>query len=242
VYISDINRELISTYTHIRDDIEDLVATLREMEHEYLPSSDDIRKPHYYKKRERFNELKAKEDTSVEIAALFIFLNRTCFNGLYRVNGKGGFNVPMGRYKNPTICDEGNLTAVAKRLQGVEIVCGDYRESGKFIDKKTFAYFDPPYRPLTETASFTSYVKDGFGDDEQVELARFITELSRKGAIVVASNSDPKNTDEKDDFFDELYKSLSIARITAGRAINSVGERRGRVSELLISNYEKAKA
>jgi DNA adenine methylase len=238
VYISDINRELISTYTHIRDDVEELVETLREMEQEYLPSSDDIRKSCYYKKRERFNELKAKEDTSVEVAALFIFLNRTCFNGLYRVNSKGGFNVPMGSYKNPSVCDEGNLTAVAKRLQDVEIVCGDYRESRKFIDKKTFAYFDPPYRPLTETASFTSYAKDGFGDDEQVELARFITELSRKGAIVVASNSDPKNTDEKDDFFDELYKSLSIARITASRAINSVGERRSRVSELLISNYE----
>jgi DNA adenine methylase len=239
VYISDINRELIATYTHIRDDVMELVEILRMMEREYLASSADLRKCYYYERRERFNELKTNENTSVELAALFIFLNRTCFNGLYRVNSKGGFNVPMGSYKNPTICDESNLTAVAKRLQGVEIVCGDYRESMKFIDNKTFAYFDPPYRPLTETASFTAYAKDGFGDDEQVKLAQFIIKLSSKGAVVVASNSDPKNSDERDDFFDELYKSLTITRITASRAINSVAEKRGRVSELLISNHRE---
>jgi DNA adenine methylase len=242
VYISDINRELIATYTHIRDDVEELVDKLRIMERAYLPISDDARKICYYEKRARFNELKAKSDTSVEVAALFIFLNRTCFNGLYRVNSKGGFNVPMGNYKNPAICDECNLRAVSERLRNVEIVCGNYRESRRFIDKKTFAYFDPPYRPLSETARFTSYAQDGFDDREQVELARFIKELSRAGAYVVASNSDPKNTNESDNFFDELYNSLTIARISASRAINSVVDKRGRVSELLISNHGKASA
>ncbi|AEC01780.1 Dam family site-specific DNA-(adenine-N6)-methyltransferase [Parasphaerochaeta coccoides] len=238
IYISDINRELIATYTHIRDDVGELVDALRTMEQEYIPASDDDRKEYYYEKRERFNHLKAESDTSVEVAALFIYLNRTCFNGLYRVNSKGGFNVPMGSYKNPTICDENNLAAVSERLQNVEIVCGDYKESWSFIDKRTFAYFDPPYRPLSDTASFTSYAQDGFDDDKQEELARFIKELSRKGAYVVASNSDPKNTNEGDNFFDELYNSLSIARISASRTINSVGDKRGRVSELLISNCE----
>jgi DNA adenine methylase len=241
VYISDINRELILTYTHIRDDVGELVDALRTMEQGYIPASDDDRKTYYYEKRDRFNALKADAGTSVELAALFIFLNRTCFNGLYRVNSKGGFNVPRGRYKNPAICDEGNLTAVSERLQNVEIVCGDYKESRDFIDKKTFAYFDPPYRPLSETASFTSYAQDGFDDKKQEELARFIQDLSRKGAYVVASNSDPKNTNESENFFDELYNSLSIARISSSRAINSVGEKRGRVSELLISNYRPFK-
>ncbi|MDR1801186.1 MAG: DNA adenine methylase [Lachnospiraceae bacterium] len=242
VYISDINRELIVTYTHIRDNASELVDELRTIEREYLPFSEDERKTYYYNKRERYNNLKAKSHTGVELAALFIFLNRTCFNGLYRVNSKGGFNVPMGSYKNPTICDESNLIAVSERLQNVQIVCGDYRESRKFIDKRTFAYFDPPYRPLSDTASFTSYARDGFDDKNQMELARFIKELSKKGACVVASNSDPKNTNESDNFFDDLYNSLSIARISASRAINSVGEKRGRISELLITNYEGARA
>ncbi|MCI1664475.1 DNA adenine methylase [Bifidobacterium crudilactis] len=240
IYISDINRELIATYSCIRDDVEELVQVLRQMEHEYLPGSEDIRKPYYYEKRRRFNELKAKQITSVEVAALFVFLNRTCFNGLYRVNRNGEFNVPIGNYRNPTICDENNLTAVAERLQDVEIVCGDFRESRRFIDNNTFVYFDPPYRPLTKTASFNSYAKEEFGDNEQIQLARFIEELSRKGAVVVASNSDPKNADDKDEFFDELYKKLSISRISASRAINSVGKKRGKVSELLITNHGKA--
>jgi DNA adenine methylase len=236
VYISDINRELIETYTQIRENADELISVLSTLECEYLPLSDDERKNYYYTKREQYNALKANAATGVEIAALFIYLNRTCFNGLYRVNGKGGFNVPMGSYKNPTICDSDNILAVSKSLQGVRIVCGDYKESGDFIDNKTFAYFDPPYRPLSVTSSFTSYAQAGFDDEKQTELACFIKEMSSKGAFVIASNSDPKNTDENDNFFDNLYNTLSIVRISASRAINSVGAGRGRVSELLISN------
>jgi len=236
VYISDVNRELITTYSVIRDHVAELIDTLKKFATEYIPADDDYRKEIYYANRDRFNFLKAAGKGDIELAALFIFLNRTCFNGLYRVNSHGAFNVPQGSYKNPTICDESNLTAVSEKLQGVEIVCADFRESRSFIDGKTFAYFDPPYRPLTETASFTSYAEGGFGDAEQTALARFIDEMSERGAHIVASNSDPKNANEQDDFFDDLYANHNITRISASRAINSVGASRGKISELLICN------
>lgn len=237
VYISDINRELIETYVQIRDNVEELISVLNALELEYLSLSNEERKDYYYAKRKHFNSLKSNDDNSIEIAALFIYMNKTCFNGLYRVNSKGEFNVPMGSYKNPTICDADNLRAVSVRLQDVKIICGDYKKSSEFIDNKTFAYFDPPYRPLSATSSFTSYAQNGFNDERQTELAQFIKEMSQKGAYIVASNSDPQNTDVSDNFFDNLYKPLSIARISANRAINSVGAGRGRISELLISNF-----
>jgi len=236
VYISDINRELIQTYTAIRDNVAELIAHLKDLELKYLSASDDARKETYYSVRDHFNVLKSVGNESIEMVALFIFLNRTCFNGLYRVNSHGAFNVPQGSYKNPTICDERNLLAVSEKLQGVTIVCADYKESRSFIDSTTFVYFDPPYRPLTVTASFTSYVENGFGDKEQAELAAFINEISKCGASIVASNSDPKNTDENDNFFDHLYAQHEIIRIFASRAINSVGSSRGKISELLIAN------
>jgi len=237
IYISDINSELIKTYTGIRDNLKELLAALRILEQDYLPLDTDRRKEYYYGKRDRFNFLKQNNENDVELASLFIFLNRTCFNGLYRVNSKGGFNVPMGNYKNPTICDEDNLLEVSKKLHGVKIVCGDYKEATEFIDSRTFVYFDPPYRPLSETSSFTAYSQDGFGDREQMELAKYIDDMSAKGAFIVASNSDPKNTDKNDDFFDTLYAKHKIRRIDATRMINSVAEGRGKVSELLIVNY-----
>jgi len=237
VYISDINRELILAYKAIRNNIGEVVSQLKYLESIYLPANDEKRKELYYLNRQRFNDLKKENYASSEIAALFIALNKTCFNGLYRVNSKGEFNVPQGSYKNPCICDEENLIAISKKLQNVQIVYGDYTESANFIDDRTFAYFDPPYRPLTETASFTSYTQGGFGDKEQIELARFIDKMSERGACVVASNSDPKNVDEQDSFFDELYSNHKIFRISASRAINSVGNCRGKINELLISSY-----
>ena len=236
VYISDINQELVHTYIAVRDCVGELIQVLQEYENEYLPADADERKAIYYRKRDRFNKLKLSRNRTLELAALFIFLNRTCFNGLYRVNAKGGFNVPQGRYTNPCICDTANLRAVSEKLRDVEIVCGDYKSAYDFIDDKTFAYFDPPYRPLTETANFTSYSQAGFDDAAQAELAGFIDVLSEKGAYVVASNSDPKNVDEFDDFFDRLYSRHSILRIEAGRQINSNGAKRGKISELLIAN------
>lgn len=149
-------------------------------------------------------KINGNKTENIEKAALMIFLNKTCFNGLYRVNKKGLFNVPMGSYKNPLICDEKTLRAVSDKLQNVKIVCGDYRNSADFIDEHTFVYFDPPYRPLTETASFTAYTENLFNDEEQIELAEFVENMHKKGAKVVVSNSDPKNSNMEDDFFDKI--------------------------------------
>lgn len=239
VYISDINAELINTYQIIKDDVNSLVALLKYMQDEYCSKKYDVQKDYYLEMRKRFNYLKVNGNKKINIekAALMIFLNKTCFNGLFRVNRKGEFNVPMGKYKNPKICNEENLRAISSKLNNVEIVCGDYTESEDFIDSNTFVYFDPPYRPLTETASFTSYAEGMFNDQNQLELAAYVTRLNEKGAKLVVSNSDPKNIDTNDNFFDEIYSSQNIKRITAKRMINCNGERRGKVRELLISNY-----
>lgn len=239
VYISDINAELINTYRAIRDDVDGLINFLKPMEEKFIPMEIEERKEYFYKQRDRFNELKSKENNNVDFekAALMIFLNKTCFNGLYRVNKKGLFNVPMGGYKKPKICDEKNIRAVSERLQNVNIVHGDYKQSESFIDSNTFVYFDPPYRPITESASFTAYTEYDFNDKEQIELAEFVNKINDKGAKIVVSNSDPKNTDENDDFFDEIYSSHSIKRVDASRMINSNGAKRGKIKELLISNF-----
>lgn len=239
VYISDINAELINTYRVIRDDIEKLISILSVMQSDFLPLETQERKLYYLAKRERFNDLKVNGDKKVNIekAALMIFLNKTCFNGLFRVNKKGLFNVPIGSYKNPMICDEKNLRAVSEKMQKVKIVCGDYRESSAFIDKNTFVYFDPPYRPITNTASFTAYTENLFNDEEQIELARFVDNLHIKGARIVVSNSDPKNSNTEDNFFDNIYSSHKIKRVEATRMINCNSEARGKIKELLISNF-----
>lgn len=235
-YIGDINPELINSYKVIRDDVSELVSRLNDMQMTYLPLDDNGRKYYYYNVRDKFNTVVLNAGTSVEKAAYFIFLNKTCFNGLYRVNRKGLFNVPMGAYKNPTICDDENLRNISKALQKVTIVCGDYTEARSFIDEKTFVYFDPPYRPISETSAFTSYNTDSFDDNEQKRLAAFIDDINAVGAKVVLSNSDPKNVNPKDDFFDDLYKSYKINRVSATRMINSNADRRGKINELLISN------
>ena len=239
IYISDINAELINTYRIIRDDIDELIDMLTVMQSEFFPMDTENRKVYYLAKRERFNDLKVNgnENINIEKAALMIFLNKTCFNGLFRVNKKGLFNVPMGSYKNPMICDEENLRAVSEKLQSVTIVCGDYRESADFIDANTFVYFDPPYRPITDTASFTAYTENLFNDEEQIELAKFVDDMHRKGAKVVISNSDPKNSNTEDDFFDNIYSSHKIKRVEATRMINCNSEARGKIKELLISNF-----
>jgi len=236
VYISDINKELINTYICIRDEADLLINLLQEYESNYLSANEIDRKEKYYQKREYFNNLKINFSNKIELAALFIFLNRTCFNGLYRVNGRGDFNVPQGDYKNPTICDASNIWAVSEKLKRVTIVCADYKNSGDFIDDKTFVYFDPPYRPLSTTSNFTSYAQNGFDDEAQTELAYFIDMMSERGACVAASNSDPTNTDKNDNFFDLLYAKYNIKRISATRMINSDADSRGKLNELLITN------
>ena len=239
MYISDKNLELINTYKSIRDNVDILIKSLKEMEEQYIPLNNEDRKIYYYEKREEYNSLKINSEmNNIEKAILFIFLNKTCFNGLYRVNKKGKFNVPMGAYKKPKICDEENLKNVSLTLRNVKIVYADYRESEKFIDDKTFVYIDPPYRPLNITSSFTSYTENDFNDKEQIELAEYINVLNKKGAKIVISNSDPKNNDIDDNFFDKLYKNYNINRVKATRMLNSNASLRGAINELLITNYK----
>lgn len=239
VYISDINAELIHTYCMVRDHIEELIEMLQSMQHRFIPLEPIARKAYYRQKRDRFNELKSSENetTTLEKAALMIFLNKTCFNGLFRVNKKGLFNVPMGAYKAPLICDEPNLRAVSEKLQKVTIVCGDYRKAEGFIDEHTFVYFDPPYRPLTATANFTAYAENLFNDEAQRELAVFVNKMHQKGAKIVVSNSDPKNAKAEDNFFDAIYATHKIKRVEATRMINCNSAARGKIKELLISNF-----
>lgn len=238
VLINDINAELANTYSQIKNSVDELIEMLSEMQETFWAKNDNDRKVMYLAKRERFNDLKVNGDEQINLekAALFIFLNKTCFNGLYRVNRKGLFNVPIGSYKKPPICDAENLRLISGLLKNVQIKCGDYSKCADFIDENTFVYIDPPYRPLTATASFTSYSEKEFGDKQQIELGEFVDEISAKGAKVLISNSDPKNSDESDSFFDDLYSSYTIMRVSAKRMINSKATGRGSVNELLICN------
>ncbi len=239
IYISDVNTELINAYKAVRDDVAGLVSALGSIQKEYLRLTPHRRKKYYYAKRELFNASKPRppEDGDTDAAALFIFLNKTCFNGLHRVNKKGLFNVPIGAYKNPLICDTANLERISALLQNVTIVCGDYRLSSGFIDANTFVYFDPPYRPLNETANFNAYTENIFNDISHRELADFVNEMAEKQAKIVVSNSDPKNADKSDNFFDELYAGHRIGRTEAARTINCNRDARGKINELLISTF-----
>ena len=212
---------------------------LYTMQNTFILLDKEERKAYYMQKRKRFNELKVNgtENANIEKASLMIFLNRTCFNGLFRVNKKGFFNVPMGSYKNPIICDENNLRAISEKLQRVIIVCRDYKKSADFIDENTFVYFDPPYRPITNTANFTAYTENLFNDEKQIELARFVDDIHKKCAKVVISNSDPKNSNIEDNFFDNIYSAHKIKRVEATRMINCNSKARGKITELLISNF-----
>lgn len=238
VLINDVNTELINTYSQIKNNCNLLIERLSEIQNKYKSQTLEENKIFFYEKRNRYNELKINENytENLEKAALFIFLNKTCFNGLYRVNKKGEFNVPFNNAKNPLICDEENLKACSELLQNVQMKAGDYSDCKNFIDSETFVYLDPPYRPLTQTSAFTSYNESGFSDLKQIELGKFISEISEKGSKIVASNSDPKNTNKEDNFFDDLYSNFEIERISASRMINSNAKKRGAISELLISN------
>ncbi|WP_302613686.1 DNA adenine methylase [uncultured Phocaeicola sp.] len=235
--INDINTELICTYRVVKYDVESLIIELTRLQTEYLQLDSVARKKYFLAQRERFN---GDNKTDIEMAALFIFLNRTCFNGLYRVNSKGKFNVPHGRYSNPKICDVETLRADSAVLQRVEILCGDFAQTGKYAGDNVLYYFDPPYRPLTETSAFTSYSKDGFDDAEQLRLRDFCSQIAKHQSLFVASNSDPQNVNNKDDFFDQLYEKFSIKRVSAARMINSKGSGRGAISEIMISNVANA--
>lgn len=220
--LSDMNNELVTTYNVIKNDVESLIKSLKK----------------HKVNKEYFLKIRAKDISKlsdVEIASRFIYLNRTCFNGLYRVNKSGGFNVPFGQNKNPLICDEVNLERVSKALKNVTIKHQDYKEVLKKAKKGDFIYFDPPYYPMSKTASFTSYTKDAFLDKEQIELRDIFVELHKRGCLVMLSNSDAS-------FINKIYseikdKKIQIHKVEAGRAINSKGSGRGKVLEVVVTNY-----
>ncbi len=231
--INDINAELICTYRVIKYNVQKLIALLDNIQHQYLSLDSVERKTYFLEKRNLFN---SKTISELETAALFIFLNRTCFNGLYRVNSRGEFNVPFGKYNNPRICDKENLLAVSNILQRVEILCGDFAQTEKYANSDTVFYLDPPYKPLSETSSFTSYSKEGFDDTEQIRLRDFCTRISRQKAQFIASNSDTRKTEQEISFFDLIYSKFYIKRVSATRMINANPNNRGFISEIMISN------
>ena len=239
-YAFDINMELINCYNVIKSNVEQLIEFLDKLHEEFLEIELENRQDYYYKIRDEYNSYRLKANKlSIKKAGEFIFLNRTCFNGLYRVNKNGGFNVPFGKYKNPKICDSKNLTNLSKLLKNVVFEYGDYKQCSKYVNNDTFVYFDPPYRPLSTSSAFTSYTKEDFNDENQKELANFYKELSLNDAKLMLSNSNPKNTNIKDDFFEQIYKEFNISEVFAKRMINANCKGRGEISELVIMNYKE---
>lgn len=236
--INDVNKDLTQAYTVVKKQPNDLVKILQRMQDKYDSiKSEADRKIYYLEKKTEYN---SRQLSPVQQSALLIFLNKTCFNGLYRVNSKNEFNVPFGKYERPKICDPRTILADSKILQRVTILNGDYEETINYCTEDSFFYFDPPYKPVSETSSFNAYAKYTFDDGQQVRLRQFCDRLSARGVQWLLSNSDPKNKDAAGNFFDELYgdESLFITRTAARRTINSNASKRGAINELLICNYQ----
>jgi DNA adenine methylase len=233
-YLYDINDDLVNCYNVVKTNVRALIRELNELAKEFLPLNEELRREFYLQTRSEFN--RTKHRNSIKSSAKLIFLNKTCFNGLYRVNSKNEFNVPFGDYKNPKICDEKNLLAVSQILQKTEIICGDFTKSGKYINRNTFVYLDPPYRPLNGTANFTAYSKDSFSEKDQIRLAEFCKEIKQIGAEFLLSNSDPHNENPDDRFFEDNFRGFTISQVKASRLINCKAIGRGEINELLITN------
>ena len=215
--LSDLNAELINCYISVRDDVEELIEVLKEHRNE---------REYFYEVR----SLDASKLSKTDRAARLIYLNKTCFNGLYRVNSRGQFNVPFGSYKNPRTCDETNLRAVSEALRNVTLKSETFADSLSTAKRNDFVYLDPPYQPLSATANFTSYTSKCFGEKDQEELAEVVTQLDKRGCKFMLSNSD-------NDFVRDLYKNFRIETVLAARAINCRGDKRGKITELLVMNY-----
>ncbi|MGH2575950.1 MAG: DNA adenine methylase, partial [Ignavibacteria bacterium] len=218
--LSDLNEELVNCYLIIKKTVDKLVQVLEQYQSHH---SEDF----YYKIREKYN---SRVSDKIERAAEFIYLNKTCYNGLYRVNGKGGFNVPFGGYKAPSIFDAGNLRAISRLLRTADIFAMPFENVVNFANSDDFVYLDPPYYPLNETSNFTGYTKAVFLEAEQENLAAVFKELDKKGCHVMLSNSDST-------FIKGLYQGFRIETVRANRFINSVAEKRGAINELAILNY-----
>lgn len=235
LFISDINEELINVYMQIKENFTELIFLLDKIELEYnsLVTIED-KKKYYYSLRELFNKNIEEKKLNVEQASIFIALNKLDFNGLYRVNSKGFFNVPFGQKRLANLYELENLQNVKKLLEKTNIYRMDYRDCIKYVNNKSLVYFDSPYRPLPGSKSFTSYTESDFNDEDQKELAKFSNLVIEKGGTFLLSNSDPKHTDDSDNFFDDLYNKFVIERISAQRNIGAQSKSRGKVSEILV--------
>jgi DNA adenine methylase len=232
--ICDVNLKLIATYRVIQQQPNELINQLSMLQNHYQNlKTEEARRALFLEKRLEFNSANNDLDT----ATLFIFLNKTCFNGLYRVNSRNGFNVPFGKYENPKICDPLSILADSQLLQKVKILCADYSETLQYATENTFFYFDPPYKPLSKTSSFNAYATDTFNDAQQERLAVFCQSLDKQGHNWLLSNSDLRNIEGENNYFDNLYADFNIQRVKAKRSINSDATKRGEINELLISNY-----
>lgn len=242
-FLLDINRELVMAYRVIKNEHKSLINFLKDIEENHLKKDEDGRKENYYRIRNTFNSEISGFDYEnlsykwIERTAYLIFMNKTCFNGLFRQNKRGEFNVPFGLYKNPKICDASNIKSANHALKDSEIFLSDFNNSEIYINDGAFVYLDPPYKPLTKTSNFTNYSKEGFNDTDQVKLASFFKKMDQRGAYLMLSNSDPKNEDPTDEFFDKLYCGYSIDRVPAKRNINRDASGRGIVNELIVRNY-----
>jgi len=242
-FLYDINEELVLIYKVIQKNATKLIDFLYRYQKTYHKIDKQKRQEYFYEQRANYNlnrfniDYDKYSENWIPRAAQNIFLNRTCFNGLFRVNSKGEFNTPAGDYDNPTICDEKNLLAVSKVLELAEIKKADFKEIINDLKSKSFIYFDPPYRPISKTASFKAYSKLDFSDKEQIQLSGLFKQLDKKGFQVMLSNSDPKNINPADNFFDEIYKGYNILRIPAKRMINSDATKRGAINEIVVTNY-----
>ncbi len=241
-YLYDINFNLISTFKIIQNHKNELIKELKLLDKEFKSKDSEHRMEHYIQKREEFNsliliEIQRSKQKIIRKASLTIFLNKTCFNGLYRVNKSGQFNVPFGRYENPKIVDEENLTAVSACLKNVVLETRDFKTLQNIVKNNSFIYYDPPYSPLNKTSNFTSYSEFEFSMEEQKELAKLYSLLDQKGIRQLLSNSDLKNHNSHNEFLDNLYSKFTIKRILANRVINSQANKRGKISEILVKNY-----
>ena len=237
--INDINPDLAICYRTVRDNPNQLIESLRDIESAYFAlQSEEERKEFFMAVRDRYNE---KNLDPIENTTKFFFLNRTCFNGLYRVNKKGLFNVPFGKYSNPTICDPETILKDSGLLQRVEILNGDFEWTFEYAQDNTLFYFDPPYRPLSDTSSFNNYTKEAFNDDEQIRLKKYCDRINDAGFKFMLSNSDCKSVNGEDNFFDVLYAAYQIERVWASRNINSNPSKRGELTEILVRNYADTK-
>ena len=235
--INDINPDLTLCYQVVRDNPTELINSLKDIQTQYHTfKTEEERRTFFLEQRDRFN---TKSLNAIENCTLFFFLNRTCFNGLYRVNKAGKFNVPFGKYVTPTICDAATIYADSKLLQKVEIMTGDFEQTFDKIKGNTFFYFDPPYRPLSNTSSFNDYTKEDFNDDAQIRLKLFCDRLNEIGVNFMLSNSDCLGKNGTDRFFDDLFINYKIERVWASRNINSVASKRGKLTEIVISNYHE---